>query len=130
MIQERKISFTTSKVTWASLIALIVAIVTATSLPFASQAQNMAVPADAQILEIKDIPMPIIKSIAFSTKGKTFASGWDDRAIRLWDADSSALKQTLKGHDDLVESVAFSPDGKILASGSDDRTVKLWRLGP
>jgi len=51
-------------------------------------------------------------SVAFSPDGKQVVSGSDDRTVRLWDAATGALQQTLEGHSDLVSSVAFSPDGK------------------
>jgi len=41
-------------------------------------------------------------------------SGSRDRTVRLWDAATGALLQTLEGHTDSVFSVAFSPDGKLL----------------
>ena len=65
-------------------------------------------------------------SVAFSTDGKTLASGSSDRTIKLWDVATGQNTATLTGHTNEVTSVAFSPDGKTLASGSLDKTIKLW----
>jgi WD40 repeat protein len=53
-------------------------------------------------------------------------SGSGDKTVRLWDAVTGTLLQTLKGHSSEVTSVAFSPDSKRVVSGSVDRTVRIW----
>jgi WD40 repeat protein/N-acetylmuramoyl-L-alanine amidase len=65
-------------------------------------------------------------AVAFSTDGRTLASGSEDAAIRIWDATTGRLLLTLSGHTQEVSSIAFSPDGSTIASGSWDKTIKLW----
>lgn len=67
-----------------------------------------------------------VRSIAFSSDGKIFASSSDDNTIRLWEVSTGSHKRTLVGHTGNVESIAFSPDDTILASSSLDSTIRLW----
>ena len=67
-----------------------------------------------------------ILSLALSPDGKTGASWFRDKTVKLWNFQDGSLICTLEGHTELVNSVAFSPDGKTVASGSADKTVKLW----
>ncbi|PTB57547.1 hypothetical protein M431DRAFT_479145 [Trichoderma harzianum CBS 226.95] len=69
-----------------------------------------------------------VRSIAFSSDGKIFASSSDDNTIRLWEASTGSHKRTLVGHYGNVESIALSPDDTILASSSLDSTVRLWDI--
>lgn len=69
-----------------------------------------------------------INALAFSSDGKTIASGGDDGLVQLWDASTGKKLLTLKGHTGHVRSVAIRPDGKQVASGSNDGTVRLWEI--
>jgi WD40 repeat protein/serine/threonine protein kinase len=68
-----------------------------------------------------------VLSLAFSPDGKLLASGGDDQTVRIWDAASGQVLQTLTEPDRTDKfSIAFSPDGKLLATGGDKSPLILW----
>ncbi len=76
-------------------------------------------------------PFGSIRTLAFSPKGQSLATGDTNGEIWLWQTDlvvgeigSHIL--TFHGHDNWICSIAFRADGQQLASGSADRTLKLW----
>ncbi len=65
----------------------------------------------------------------YSPDGKRLASSHGRTGeVRIRDAESGKLLQTLRGHKDAVTCLAFSPDGKWLATGGADTAVKIWSL--
>ncbi|MCE2401673.1 WD40 repeat domain-containing protein [Candidatus Poribacteria bacterium] len=71
-------------------------------------------------------PQKGVNALAFSSDGKTVASGHDDNTVRLWDITTRTEIATLKGHNQRINKLVFSPDGTVLASGSADKTILLW----
>jgi WD40 repeat protein len=68
----------------------------------------------------------IIRAIAFSSDGRTLASGCVDGTAALWDVESGHQKAVMPHRDDSVYAVRLSPDGSILATGSREGKVTLW----
>eukprot|EP00656_Telonema_subtile_P006540 TRINITY_DN13025_c0_g1_i3.p1 TRINITY_DN13025_c0_g1~~TRINITY_DN13025_c0_g1_i3.p1 ORF type:complete len:840 (-),score=297.96 TRINITY_DN13025_c0_g1_i3:186-2705(-) len=72
-----------------------------------------------------------INAIAVAPNDSLFATGSQDKTIKIWPLDSglNSPSAILKGHKRGVWSLAFSPVDKCLASGSGDSKIKLWSMG-
>src|SRR5262249_56555094 len=62
--------------------------------------------------------------------GKAVVSAGGDNVIRVWNASSGQLRQTLRAHSATVAALAFAPEAKFLYSGSQDKTIKVWKAKP
>lgn len=69
-----------------------------------------------------------VTCIERSPKGSTFAVGYADGSIRLWDIFSSSVVATFNGHKRAVTALAFDDAGAQLASGSQDTDLILWDI--
>jgi hypothetical protein len=65
---------------------------------------------------VKAAHLALVESMAFSPDGRYVASG-AFQEVKLWDAKTGALLQTVPGFVDRVVTLDFSPDGKLLATG-------------
>ncbi|HSK04493.1 MAG TPA: WD40 repeat domain-containing protein, partial [Kofleriaceae bacterium] len=63
--------------------------------------------------------------IAYSPDGKWLATASSDHTARIWDAETGALRATVR-HAERVNTVAWSPDSRLVASGGADHTVRVW----
>jgi hypothetical protein len=63
--------------------------------------------------------------MVFSRDGQLLASS-DGHGVHLWEAATSKLIHTFKGHQGDIHALAFSRDGRRLASASSDSTVLIW----
>ena len=53
--------------------------------------------------------------------------GGYDNVVRLWDAKTGALTDTIKGYPTWIRSLAFTSDGKTLVM-SDNSEIKFWNI--
>jgi WD40 repeat protein len=65
-------------------------------------------------------------ALAFSSDGKTLASGGADQMIKLWNVETQRCDRLLQGHTAVVQSIAFSADGLTLVSAALNQSMRLW----
>ncbi|MBU0753555.1 MAG: protein kinase, partial [Planctomycetes bacterium] len=70
-------------------------------------------------------PHPVF-SVAFSPDMSIMASGDSEGVLRIWDAATWVLKQTIEAHKSSINGLVFSPDSAYLATASEDATSCLW----
>jgi WD40 repeat protein len=67
-----------------------------------------------------------VRSVAFSSDGRSLVSGSYDANVKLWDVETGGVAKTFYGHTEFVWSVAISADCTRIASGSEDEIIYLW----
>jgi U3 small nucleolar RNA-associated protein 12 len=67
-----------------------------------------------------------VTCIVQSPLRKTFAVGYVDGSIRLWDTETGNSIVTLNGHKKSVTYMCFDESGSRLASGSQDTDIIIW----
>jgi pleiotropic regulator 1 len=69
-----------------------------------------------------------VRCIAVEPGNEWFATGANDRIIKIWDLASGKLKLSLTGHISGVRGLAVSSRQPYLFSCGEDKTVKCWDL--
>jgi WD40 repeat protein len=81
---------------------------------------------EAHVPDALETKIERIYSALFSPDGHYLYSCSDDCTIKVWNASSGQLIETITHHDLAVKSLSISGDGSLLASCSDDGTLRLW----
>jgi len=69
-----------------------------------------------------------VRCIDVDVTNEWFATGSNDRCIKIWDLASGTLKLTLTGHISSVRSINISDRHPYLFSVGEDKMVKCWDL--
>ncbi|KAF8969538.1 hypothetical protein BGZ46_010659 [Entomortierella lignicola] len=70
-----------------------------------------------------------VNAVAMSNGGNIFATGSNDKKIKIWDAKTGTLKSTLTGCLQAVMCVSFNATDELLLGASNDNAARLWNLG-
>lgn len=69
-----------------------------------------------------------VTCITRSPQPETFAVGYADGSIRLWNPLTNSVVSTFMGHKKAITALAFDERGTKLASGSQDTVLILWDI--
>ena len=69
-----------------------------------------------------------VRSLAFSSDGRSLVSGSHDTTVKFWDMQTGGVIKTFHGHTSWVCSVSISADCTRIASGSEAGTIHLWDI--
>ncbi|QAA76069.1 MAG: WD-40 repeat protein [Candidatus Bipolaricaulis sibiricus] len=80
-----------------------------------------------------------VRATAYSPQGSVLATGGYDGVLRLWDAGSGELLESVEvlrpktgfgaPPDQGILSIAFAPDGQMIAAAGSDGRVHVWKVG-
>lgn len=71
--------------------------------------------------DANSVPDLAVTTVTWSNDDSFIVTGGWDAAVRIWDAASGSVLQTLRGHPSWVLSVDLSSDGRRLVSAGTDR---------
>ncbi|CAK8686552.1 unnamed protein product [Clavelina lepadiformis] len=69
-----------------------------------------------------------VRCVAFEPGNEWFATGSNDRTIKIWDLANGKLKLSLTGHISSVRGLIVSARNPYLFSCGEDKLVKCWDL--
>jgi DNA-binding beta-propeller fold protein YncE len=69
-----------------------------------------------------------VAGIVLTPDGKTLVSVGNDRAVRVWNAQTGGPVKTLEGHSAWVGSVVITPDGTRAITAGGDNVIRVWDL--
>jgi WD40 repeat protein/basic membrane lipoprotein Med (substrate-binding protein (PBP1-ABC) superfamily) len=91
----------------------------------AQEALHQSLPASRLEMVIAAHPGGI-REIKFSPDGENLVSVGKDRTLKIWDATSGKLLNSVQATNADITSVTYSPNGEYIATTDHDLTAKLW----
>ena len=72
-------------------------------------------------------PFVVLGIVRIGRRGASLAAVSSDRALRIIDPNTAALRATLFNHGDAATGLAYAPDGQTLFTVSADRILRFFQ---
>lgn len=67
-----------------------------------------------------------VTGVDWSPDGTELATGSEDFQVRLWDAETGALRHVLEGHQNVAVRPLYHPGGRLLVTAGWDAVLRFW----
>lgn len=81
-----------------------------------------------EVLKALDAHDRNINEICFNNNGTKFATGSDDKKIKIWDTEKQTVIFELPKFSTYITALSFHPSQQILACGDDDGNLVVWNI--
>ncbi|MEA3500692.1 MAG: caspase family protein, partial [Candidatus Marinimicrobia bacterium] len=83
---------------------------------------------EIKILKALDAHTRNINVICFNNDGTKFATGSDDKTIKIWDTEKQTVIFELPKFSTYITALSFHPSQQILACGDNDGNLIVWNI--
>jgi len=81
-----------------------------------------------QTIKKKLINQGEVNSVCFSTKNNLFATGGNEKVVKIWDTVTAQARGNFVGSEKSIMSLCFSNDDEFILAACNDNAARIWSV--